>query len=89
MTTVRQPCSIPQSGWMSGESKCLARHTGWSSIGAGAGSGSGKMSAMSCLNPRSNSPAATAVLREQGTPLLDELAEVSLAISGTGVRDGH
>ena len=48
MTTVRQPCSMPQSGWISGESRCLARQTGCSgSSGRSWYSASGKISFIS------------------------------------------
>ncbi len=75
---MRQPCSIPQSGWMSGLSKCLARQTGWSSLsGRSWYSGSGKISFINCLNPSSNSLLPQQASANREAALLDGVAEVS------------
>ena len=69
MTTVRQPCSMPQSGWTSGESRCLARQTGWSAeSGLSSHLLGGNISFIRRLKPSVESPAAATGLGEDEAP---------------------
>ena len=77
MTTVRQPCSMPQSGWTSGVSRCLARQTGCSSAsGRSWYSSSGKISFIEPPEALVELLVAAAGVGEQEAALLDVVADV-------------
>ena len=78
---------MPQSGWISGESKCFARQTACSGeSGRSLYSSSGKISLTSRLKPCVELGAAATGLGEDEAPLLDKVAEV---LSGLGRKLGR
>ena len=77
MTTVRSLCSIPQSGWTLGESKCLTCQTGCSSgNGRSLYSFSGNTLLHEGLEPLAELRVTAAGIGKEKTPLLDVFAQV-------------
>ncbi len=77
MTTVRQPCSMPQSGCDSGSSTCLARQTGCSGkSGWSCNSGSGKIVFHQLPETLVELLVAATGVGDQEAALIDEVAEI-------------